>query len=173
MKKLLLALLACTLTVASRAQDVAATIRLEAEKCAKALVTGDYAQAAAYTHPRIVAAMGGKDVLIAQISNGRKQVQAEGLDLIEAKIGTPTSPKKIGGWLTSFVPQEVVIKAPDGRVVQESILLAVSEDEGKTWSFIDLSGMTPQLLAKHFPEIAAQITLPQKKKPVFQKDGKR
>jgi hypothetical protein len=173
MKKAFLAFLACALAVVSHAQELAATIKQEAEKCAKALVAGDFAQAATYSHPRIVAAMGGKEALIAQIANGMRQIRAEGFELIETRMGTPTPPKKIAAWLTSIVPQEIVMKAPDGRIVQESALLGLSEDEGKTWTFLDLGGMTPAVITRFFPELSGQITIPEKKKPVLQKETKR
>ena len=49
------------------------------------------------------------------------------------------------------------------------MLLGISEDQGKSWVFIDLVAFSKEQLAKMFPELGGQIQLPERKQ-VFQKD---
>lgn len=170
MKKLLLALAACCLLAAAApAQDATATMKRDAEKCGKALLAEDYPQVIAFTHKRVVAAIGGADALIAMLKSGRKAIRDTGHDFLEARIGTPETPRKIGEWLVALVPQEIVMKAPGGRLRAESSLLALSEDEGRSWAFLDIGSIDPAQFAKLFPELAGKVSLPGRKQPVFEK----
>jgi len=166
-----IACLLCIAPTVMRGSDISLTIKQEAEKCAQAIKLEDYATVVKYTHKRVVDGMGGKEKMIAIMKQGRAQMRQGGYDFVDAKIGMASEPRKIGKWLTSYVPQEIVMKVPNGRLHTESELLAISEDEGTTWVFIDLGPITPALFAQLFPELNGQITLPEKKKPIFHADS--
>src|SRR6266436_2315204 len=70
MKELLLAVVIATSMVGARGQDLVATVKQEAQKCAKAVLASDYGSIVLYTHPRIVKAMGGKEAMIEILKNG-------------------------------------------------------------------------------------------------------
>jgi len=172
MKNLLLVVMLGLSALTAMAQDVTARIKQEAEKCAKALLAGDYEGVATYTHKRVITLMGGKEVLVASLKRGIEQMRADGYDFADASVGSPSEPKKIGAWITSMVPQEVVMKVPGGRLHQESFLLAISEDEGMQWVFLDLGPITPAQFTQVFPELDGKISLPAKKSPVLRKNEK-
>lgn len=155
----------------SLGQEVTATIKQEAQKCAKAMLASDYDGIVQYTHPRVVQQMGGKEAMIGVLKNGLSQMQTQGAGFADATIGQPEEPKKIGSWLTSRVPQHLVMKVPGGKLDVDSSLLGISEDGGKHWVFIDLGAVTKEQLERAFPELQGQVVLPEKKKPVFKKDG--
>jgi len=170
MKHLLLWSLFLTMPLLAFAEDVKATIKQEAQSCAKALLASDYDGVVKYTHPRVVSLVGGKEAMVGILKKGTAQMSAEGVSFAEASVGTPEEPKKIATWLTSLVPQHVVMKVPGGHVHQDAFLLGISEDDGKHWVFIDLGPITKAQFAQVFPELDGQVPLPEKKKPVFKKD---
>jgi len=173
MNRLIIILLLCFAPALVQAADISATIKQEAEKCAKAIVSEDYETVVTYTHKRVVTGMGGKESMIAKMKQGAVQMRRGGYDFVGAKIGTPAKPQKTGAWLTSLVPQEITMKVPGGRLLQESKLLAISENDGASWVFLDLGGgVTATQLAQIFPELSGQIQFPEKKKPVFYPDKK-
>lgn len=169
MKSLLLAFLlgACA---AAASQEAVVTIKQEAQKCARALLAADYDSVVAYTHPRIVKAMGGKEAMLATLKQGMAQMKAGGASFLDVTIGQPSSPKRIGPWMTSIIPQHLVLKVPDGKLHSDSSLLGISEDEGRHWVFIDLGQVKKEQLDEMFPELAGKVTPPEKKPPVFKKD---
>ena len=170
MKRILLLLLLVTASASSQAQDLVATIRREAQSCAKALLASDYDGVVTYTHKRVVAMMGGREAMIATLKRGASEMHSEGCDFADATVGAPAEARKIGSWLTSMVPQHIVMKVPGGKLHQDSVLLGISEDQGKSWVFIDLGPISKAQLAKVFPELDGQIQLPERQKPVFQKE---
>jgi hypothetical protein len=170
MKALLFALFLGTFA-AAWSQEVVATIKEEAQKCAKALLAGDCDSVVAYTHPRIVKAMGGKEAMITALKQGMSQMQADGTRFLEATVGQPGNPKRIGAWMTSMIPQHLVLKVSGGKLYKDSSLLGISEDDGKHWVFVDLGGnVTKDQLGELFPELDNKIAIPEKKPPVFKKD---
>jgi hypothetical protein len=130
----------------------------------------DYDVVVAQTHPRIVALMGGKESMIITLTRGMAEMRASGSEFSEVTIGTPETPRKTGAWLTSIVPERAVIKVKNGKLLVESVLLGISEDEGKRWTFIDLGAVSREDFKTSFPELAGTIALPEKKRPVFKKD---
>lgn len=169
MKALLFAFVLSTCAPAW-SQEAVVTIKQEAQKCSKALLAGDYDSFVAYTHPRIVKAMGGKDAMIATLKQGMSQMKAGGATFLDVTIGQPSNPKRIGPWMTSIIPQHLVLKVPDGKLYSDSTLLGISEDDGKHWVFLDLGQVKKDQLDETFPELAGKITPPEKKPPVFKKD---
>jgi hypothetical protein len=169
MKALLAAILFSVAALHAAAQDLTIKIRAEAERCAKALLDADYKTVAALTHKRAIDLMGGEQAMIETVKKGMAQMRADNFVFERAIIGAPSNPKPVGGWLVSTVPQEIVIKIPTGRLHQDGHLLGISEDDGKTWVFIDLGPITPELFAKVFPELKDKVSLPAKTKPVLRK----
>ncbi|MFT3868574.1 MAG: hypothetical protein QM715_08750 [Nibricoccus sp.] len=168
MKRILIALILAAVPIIGSAQELAPIVKREADSCAIALLKSDYEGVARYTHERLIKVMGGKDQMIAEIKRGISQMHTAGFDFIETKTGTPAEPKRVGSWLTSLVPTTVVMKVPDGRrMSKDSFLLGISEDNGKTWVFVDLSNITNEQYAELFPELVREIPLPAKKKAVF------
>ena len=155
----------------TRADELTATIKKEAQNCANAAVKSDYEGIVKYTHPRLINMMGGKDAMIAKLKDGIAEMHATGMEFSSATIGAPEAPKKFGDWLTSVVPEHTVMKVQGGRLVRDSYLLGISEDGGKNWVFVDLGQTTKEHFAQIFPELDGKITWPKLKQPVYE-EGK-
>jgi hypothetical protein len=164
----LLTLLLASAPASVFSQDPSATIKEQAGKCAKALLSGDYATVAVYSHKRVLDLLGGKDGMIGILKRGAEGMTAKGVRIEDVTIGDPEMPQKVGEWLVALVPQKILIKLPEGHLEQESHLLAISEDDGKNWTFVDVNNRTKVEAA--FPELAGKIALPESKPPVPKKD---
>jgi hypothetical protein len=170
MKLILIAILLGILLTAGVAQSISDTIKSEAQNCATALLQADYDTFVLYTHKRIIEDMGGKSAVIATTKRSMSDMRSKGLTIESAIVGTPGKPLTIGSWIVALVPQRLVIKVPDGRLMADAYLLGISEDAGKKWVFID-DTIGEARFAKAFPELAGKISLPERKRPVFEKDG--
>lgn len=166
------AIILMVLPAISFADDVPATIRQEAQKCAKALLNADYDGVVKYTHRRVVKATGGKEAMLVVLKRGLEEMQAKGITIQEVTIGEADKPLDVESWTVAFVPQRLILKTTEGKIEQDSHLLGISEDDGKTWVFVDCSSLTKEKVAQIFPELAGRIELPAKKKPVVIKSDK-
>ena len=168
MRHILLALLVSIAPVL--AEELSPTIKREAQKCADALVKSDLDGVVLYTHKRVIEGMGGKEAMTATIKRGMEQMKAQGVAIEKATVGEPGKTQKVDTWTVVLVPNEIFMKVPDGKLEQDSHLLGISEDDGKTWAFIDVGNISQQQLDQIFPELAGKVDLPEKQKPVFKKD---
>src|SRR5215475_13068353 len=118
MKALLFAVFLSTCT-AAWSQNVVDTIKQEAEKCANALLKGDFDLFVAYTHPRILKGMGGKEAVIATLKKGTAQMKADGTGILDVTVGQPSNPKRSGAWMTSMIPEYLALKVSGGKLYKE------------------------------------------------------
>lgn len=165
-------ILLCFLFAAvAHASQEADNAKKQAQQCADAQVAKDYATVASFTHPALVKAAGGKKALISAIQSSMKQVVENGIAFEKTVVGTVDEPRKVGKSLVSLVTQEVTLRTPDGKLKQESTLVAYSNDEGKKWVFADTAEMDEATFYRFFPELKGVISLPEKKEPVVLADA--
>lgn len=137
---------------------------------AQAMVTNtlndDFGALADYTYPKVLQAMGGREKMIGVLKASTAQMKAQGATIKSGTIGEPGPViKKIKAWF-SVVPEDIALSVKDGELWSSSNLLAVSEDKGKKWTFIDVGNMSDQTLHSLFPELK-DLSIPKQSQPVF------
>ncbi|MEM6883478.1 MAG: hypothetical protein AAF571_00495 [Verrucomicrobiota bacterium] len=140
-------------------------IQTHAEKCSQAFLDERYDLLVDYTHPKIVKMMGGREKMIQRITKGSKEIFSGDFAIQKVSIGTPQIPEVVGDSLLSIVPQSQNIKTPEGILKLDSHLLAISEDNGERWYFIDIGPINQSQFEQLFPEYAKAISLPEKTRP--------
>ncbi len=65
------------------------------------------------------------------------------------------------------MPQTVFMKVPNGKMKQESHLLAISKDNGVYWYFIDTVKLTDENVKSVLPNFNSDLKIPAKKEAVF------
>jgi hypothetical protein len=150
------------------AADVRAVIAREAAKCAAAWQREDYAGILSYFPPIVIQHSGGRAALIAELKDQFAQARSFGAERLEATPHAPTSPKKIGRWLTSLVPVTGFLHSAHLDLTQETHVLALSSDGGKRWYFVVLYQTTPAELNAWFPELRGKVSIPLTPKPRMQ-----
>jgi len=71
----------------------------------------------------------------------------------------------------AIVPMTVRVQVSDGTLRSKGFLVAVSEDRGKTWTFIDGAGLVREpgkereKLAQILPDFPPQLSLPAPEPP--------
>ncbi len=153
--------------------DFADTIRREAQKMSEAMRKGDFNTLIDYALPKVVH-MVGKDKALAQMRQMDAQMKKEGFFYDSATIGTPGQVSDINGKLYVLIPETVKIKAPGGMITKESHLMAISEDKGKRWYFVDTAGLVNEEVFKDtLPDVVGRIEIPTPKQTTFTPDPKK
>lgn len=171
MKTIALAVLFAASSVFGATNDLRQTVWHEAQKCADALLAGDYETVIAYSHPRIVELMGGKEVMVEALKRGAKEMAAQGVALEKIAMSVPDEPKTSDGVMYTLVTETLTIKSPGGKIIKESVMVALSQDAGKKWMFIDADSMNDQNMKVALPELVGKISPPASKPSVFVKDA--
>ncbi|MBN9121826.1 MAG: hypothetical protein J0I06_22250 [Planctomycetes bacterium] len=152
--------------------EIKKTAKAKAEECQKALIRGDYEKLADLSHPKVVAAAGGRKKMIEGLAAETKKMKAEGVVFKSAAMADASDPIAVGKELYITIPFTLEIKVPDGRVTTKGALVGISDDGGKTWTFFDANpgALSRDALKKMFPDLPEKLPLPKKEPPTFTKD---
>ncbi len=146
--------------VPARALEVA---RTTATRMQEAVKKHDWETLVALTHARVVELMGGKKKMLAFLRE-----RGGDMKLVASSVGKPTQairgPK---GGLQVLLPMTVRFAMPDGEAEIDSQLLAVSGDDGRTFTYVDVKD--PAQLRQLLPDLSPELRLQARGKPRFQK----
>jgi hypothetical protein len=131
----------------------------------EAISRKDYTKMVDLTYPKLVDLLGGREKMLAEMSNQMKSMEAEGVELLSTVPSPPTQFVHESNGIYAVVPVTTKIKAKDGMFQTEGSLIAISNDGGTSWTFIDATGKDQTELKKLLPHLD-KLNLPAEKPPV-------
>jgi hypothetical protein len=141
-------------------------IKATAEESHRAFLHGDYGRMADLTYPRVVARIGGREAFIKAMRKSIDEIEADGFSLDTMIVRLPTRILTTKRRMYAVVPYDLILLTPDGRLLQESIMLGVSEDGGRSWTFVDVNTQSEKMLQGVFPDekgLNKRLALPARK----------
>ena len=135
----------------------------QAKLMAAATTKKDFGKVADLTHPIVIELNGGREEMISKTLNLMKQMSESGYYVEGVKIGSPSYTVQEGKETFATISQEVVMRFPAGKIVSKSFL-AISENKGKTWKFVDGQGLSNEGLKKRL-SIPPKLEIPEVEKP--------
>jgi len=144
-----------------------AAIKTQANITANAIVGQDYKTLMKFTYPAIIEAGGGKEKMIGTLKKGMDQMKAQGFVFKSLTIAEVTQSKKQGKEIFAIVPDALVMNAMGGTITARSALIAISEDEGKHWYFVDTAPMQKETIRQVIPNLPKDLVIPEKSQPSF------
>lgn len=142
-------------------------IRSQAEIMRQALIDGDYKTFIKYNYPKVIELMGGEKNLIQILEKSN----TSGYKLIAVSLGDVSDVVSSGSQLQAVISQIVVVRVDDGnkhgRLLTKSSLVAISDDKGKNWTFVDTSGKNLDIIKSIIPSLSSKLVIPQMSQPVF------
>jgi hypothetical protein len=139
-----------------------------------ALTSGDYVHVVDLTYPKVVEKIGGRDKMIEMLRRSNEDLKAQGSAILGAEVGEPKEVVMVGDREYAIVPMIVRVQVPQGRLRMNGYLVAISENRGKTWTFIDGAGLhnapagEREALEEILPSFPAQLSLPLWEPPVLE-----
>ena len=140
-------------------------VKKQAQALANAELKGHYELVTAHTYPKLVLAVGGKEKMTATIKQATEMLQSQGLTIESIVIGAPGKFYKAGTEIHCLVPERMVLVTGNGRLVNNSYMLAVSKDGGKFWYFLDINQGTYKLIPNLFPNFNKKLVIPEPTQP--------
>ncbi|HEX8559268.1 MAG TPA: hypothetical protein VF668_14275 [Pyrinomonadaceae bacterium] len=158
---LMLLLLAPAASAQAKLGEAAARqLRAQAEECNRAFVEGDFGRLADYTYPKLVTLLGGREKMVDYLRKSVAEMKADGFEPLSYAPSEPTQVLRAGRETYAVVPATLRMRAPDGVLVSESFMIAVSADGGKTWKFLSGGSATPAQLRALLPRVAGRLRPP-------------
>ena len=154
---------------AQEMSDVEGAMHSQAVIMANAYEKGNYDLLLNYTYPPIITAAGGREVLRSMVAQLMQEMAAQGYILDSVRIGIPGKIYAAGTEWHSIIPQFVYMTTPEGKLFSESALLAITQNKGARWYYLDTKQLTPQLKAALFPDFNPDLIIPEPKQSVITK----
>lgn len=155
------------LATALQAQNYAEAIDADVANMKKALESKDYNTLVDYTYPAVIEQMGGKEAMVKVIESGFTQLESQGVHFRSVEFGAAGKVYKAGDQLHALVPQKIVLAVQGGSVTASSHLLAISQDNGNHWSFLDTSQLDKEAIKGLLPNYNDELVIPARTEPVF------
>jgi hypothetical protein len=138
-------------------------LKLQADTTVQLMVKKDFYKYTKRLHPAIVEKNGGNSKMSAAMGTAAMQMYSHGIDYASIKLGEPSKIIKVKKELQAVIPQTIEIQTANGVFIREASMVAVSEDKGKTWCFIDASYFDLNQLQADVPSLSAELVIPKTK----------
>ena len=135
-------------------------VKADAEKMGQAFVKGYYETYVKYTYPALLKIMGGSINMVTVLINTSNSLKAKGMSFNWITFDNPSAIVKSSNELQCIIVQHTDIKMAKGGVVTTSALIAISQDNGAHWTFMDTSNRSIETLKRVFPNLSSSLKLP-------------
>lgn len=114
-----------------------------------------------YMYPEALKRLNKDDVrkLLVATIKGREEY---GIKLVDITFGEPSKIVRSGNELQCTLSQSLESLHGDATVFDDSMIVGISSDEGKTWTFIDLATNGLEKLRRQYPNLSSELAVPEK-----------
>ena len=166
MRLICLAILLFIIPTFTHAQDTA-LVKKQAQRFATASFNGDFKTVIDLTYPKLVGLSGGREEMEKLINERIESLKKQGIMKFDGSVDAPSKFYKAGTHIHCLVPETVILRMFNGRYVSRTYLLAISTDQGKSWTFMDVGKMPSDVLYKLLPDYNDDLVIPSSGKPMF------
>ncbi|RFZ90595.1 hypothetical protein D0C36_16635 [Mucilaginibacter conchicola] len=153
-------------SVVARAQDTAVVKRL-ANRFAKATFNGDAKTVLDFSYPALIKLSGGREAMEKMITERIAELKGRGVMKFDGWVNSPGPFYTAGNQIHVLFPETVVMRMINGRYISHSYLLGISEDNGKSWTFMDVGNMPANVLQRLLPQTDPAMKIPPPTQPSF------
>ncbi|MEO6289287.1 MAG: hypothetical protein ABIO76_05175 [Ginsengibacter sp.] len=167
MKRILLVCSLMAFATSSFAQNQNSVIKVQAMNMANALIKKDFPTVLKYMYPEIIKMAGGKDRVLQRMDTVNAMASQFGASIKKILIGNPGNIINYKKQLQVTLPQSSEMISGFGNITLETTLIAISDDAGKNWYFIDTSMYDIKEIKKAMPDLSPDLIIPPRKEPKF------
>lgn len=164
-KWMLIAVIFLSSSIYTLAQGLETSIKIQAMDMAKAILAKDVNKIIQYMPPSLVEQSGGKEKLMIARDTVNKYMKQFGAEIKKVTIGNPGKIINYKKQLQALLPQSTELKFMASTITLETTLIAISEDNGKHWYFVDTSIYHSDNLKISLPNLSPEIVIPPMKPP--------
>lgn len=166
---------ACTcallMPLAVDAQSSPAHIKAQAVEMTRALLRKDNQKFLSYMHPRVIEAGGGPEKVMQLMDTMQNQMVKFGAKVKKITIGNPSALIKEKNSWQCTVPQTSQFVFMGNDIEATTTLIALSEDQGAHWYFLDTGVYGEKRLKTLLPSLSPNLVIPKMNPPKIQPSG--
>jgi hypothetical protein len=144
-------------------QQARANLIALAEQIGQAALQEDHLRMADLTYPLLVEKLGGRELYVVKLEEVAAETRGQGWRLKKFTVGDPSDLTEAGTEMYAVVPYDMEMSSPAGVPAKlPSFLVAVSQNKGATWTFVDGAGIgvDRSKLKAVLPNFPEDLTLP-------------
>jgi hypothetical protein len=168
-KKILFGCLLSTVQLAAQTSDetFVKTLNEASATMSNAFLKRDFKSFGQFMHPKLIALMGGDTVLSRMLASQIQDMEKGGYQIETITTSAPVLPfARCKTSVQTILPQQMILKTPQGKVQINANYWVVSENDGKKWQFTDTSNFEPYVFRQYFPDICPDLKIPAKTAPI-------
>lgn len=114
------------------------------------------------THPRLIQLAGGRNKMLEILNKALEPMKTQGITIANFTVSKDIVVRQVGQKIFAILPTTLDLRYPNRTMRTEGFLLAVSEDGGKTYTFIDGAGAAKNraVLKQILPDLPEDLPLP-------------
>lgn len=133
----------------------------DAKTIAEATLKKDFNTVLNYTHPNILEATGGIDVMLPQIEEMFSKMEAEGFKFVKAEVLSVSDIIEEQGESRCYVQNLNIMEISGQTYKSNSYLLGFYLKGAKHWVFVEAEKMkSPQTVEAFFPDFKTNLDIP-------------
>ncbi|MBT8232972.1 MAG: hypothetical protein HKO66_06930 [Saprospiraceae bacterium] len=131
------------------------------EQYLSAFIDRDFEKVISMTHSHLVELGGGSELMIKDLYAERQSMVDSGMDYVKGSLGTPGEIVDTNKELQAIIPVTFQLVMNKQEVEQTSHLLAISNNGGESWSFLDVNKYDKESLKTFIPSLSDKLTIPE------------
>lgn len=126
----------------------------------KAYLDNDFEKFTQMTVPSIVKLAGGEEIMTRVSKEQYGTMVSGGMNFVSISPKKPSKIMLAGEELHAIIPQEVITKMGKDKFKRVAYYLASSNDDGKTWTFVDLDPYDSESIKQFVPSFTGDLVIP-------------
>lgn len=94
-----------------------------------------------------------------------KGMEDQGLTITNVTVSNCSNIIHNGKQLQCTLTEIIELKHAEGKLIQKSTLIGISNDNGVTWTFVDTHGATLKELQETLKELSNELVIPEAEEP--------
>jgi hypothetical protein len=126
----------------------------------QALCSGDFTIYTSWLYATMAQKAGGVKKLREFVAARLQEMKSQGFTISGYTVRNPTDMQVANGKYYAIVPYKLTVSGPGGKRAQEMFLVGISEDGGRSWTFVDVGSMRNRNIPNFVPDLPDSLRLP-------------
>jgi hypothetical protein len=145
------------ISVSKDVSEIKESITKGVEGMGQALINEDIETFISYNHPNVVQSFGGKEKMTELMTTSVQELKLSGNIIQDISLEEILDVEKDGNNIQALVTQRVEAELNGERKTEIQNIIAISEDNGSTWYFINTYDNSREKLEKVFPQLNPKL----------------
>lgn len=158
--KYILSFIFASFSLLSFAQNYDAAVLKGAKSYTTAIEKNQFEKAVGYVNPNIISMAGGTESILSIMKETKETKKEQGYEVIQTTTKSVGDYYEAGEEIHTLVTQDQIVKIGEAKFKTKAYLLAVSSDQGSSWTYVNLEAYNQKSIKIFFPNFNDDLQIP-------------